>query len=113
VRGKHRYQRRRRRSIPTEWRRPLAALTVLCAGVLLVATGLLVGHFLIVWALLALGALILGLVLLAGDAGPEWPDWPAPEDTRPGERAGAPGKPSGAWNGGGKPAHADRHTPAR
>ena len=77
MRGRHRYRRpRRSRRIPADWRRPLAALALLCTGVLFVAIGLAVGELLIVWALCALAALVGGLVLLAGESGPEWPNWP-------------------------------------
>lgn len=77
MRGKHRYRRpRRSRRIPADWRRPLGALALLFAGVLFVAIGLAIGELLIVWALFALAALVGGLVLLAGESGPEWPAWP-------------------------------------
>ena len=113
MRGKHRYRRRRRRWIPGEWRRPLAALAILCAGVLLVVVGLLVDEFLVVWAIFALCALIGGLVLLSGDSGPEWPDWPVPEH-RLGEGSRETQPRSGdAWNGARAPDHADRRAPAR
>jgi len=111
MRGKHRYPRRRGGwSIPDQWRRPLSALGVLSAGVLLVVTGLVVGRLLIVWALLATCALIAGLVLLAGDSGPEWPDWPLPEHPRSHDHAG---RGADEWNGARRSLPTERRTPAR
>jgi len=87
-----------------EWRRPITAVAVLGLGVLFVVTGLVVGSLVIVWAMLALVALVVGLVLLAGDSGPEWPDFPtwehSPYDDGPAEALnGAGGASNGASNG--------------
>jgi len=78
VRGKHRYRRPPRTGWihAAEWRRPLSAIALLLFGLLLVVTGLLIGDLLIVWALLGVAALVGAVILLTGDSGPEWPDWP-------------------------------------
>ena len=124
--GKHRSPRpqRRRWSLPVEWRRPVAAVAILGLGVAFVVTGLIVGVLMIVWAILALAAIVVGLVLLAGDTGPEWPDFPTDhspyaEGANDGTTA-APNRHNGAsrdgpdpWSEGRLPAPPERRSPAR
>ena len=84
MRGKHRYRRPPRIGWvrAAEWRRPLSAVALLLFGLLAVVTGFLVGDFLVVGGLLAVASLVGALILLAGDSGPEWPEWP-PGDHSP------------------------------
>jgi len=86
---------------------------ILCAAVLFVVVGFLVGRFLVVWGLLAMCASIAGLVLLAGDSGPEWPDFPLPEHPRSRGSEERPAVPGHPWNGARTPVPSERHTPAR
>lgn len=107
-----------------DWRRPVAAVVVLGLGVMFVVAGLVVGALMIVWAILALAAIVVGLVLLAGDTGPEWPDFPTDhspyDEGANGAPASDPNGPNGAsrdgadpWGNGRPPAPSERRSPVR